>query len=88
MVLVPKELAASVNRGMQKPLSVVLLLVLVALASDMMIHSFPVHAQSSSTVYVDKIDYRSVNRAATLTIKGTQVVGFSCLGAGCFVLSK
>jgi hypothetical protein len=74
---------------MHKPLSVaLLLLVLAAVAWDIVIHARPVLAQSSPTVYVDEVDWRTLRHSANLTIKGAQVVGFSCESGNCFVLSK
>lgn len=78
---------------MHKPLPVALLLiVLAALICDTLIHSRSVQAQSSATVYIDGVNYRDLNRdlkhGTSLSIKGAQVVGFSCLSNECFILSK
>jgi len=78
---------------MHKPLPVALLLiVLAALICDTVIHSRSVQAQSSATVYLDGVTYGDLNRdlkhGTNLSIKGTQVIGFSCLGRECFILSK
>jgi len=90
---VPAKFAGRVKHGMDKPLPVaLLLLILAALVCDTVIHSRPVHAQSATSVHIDGVRYRDLNRdlkhGTDLSIKGTQVIGFSCLGNECFVLSK
>jgi hypothetical protein len=65
-----------------------LLLVFVALVCDILIHSHPVFAQSSPTVYIDNVAHRFGKQHDELTIKGTQIVAFSCADGHCYVLSK
>lgn len=66
--------------------TVLLILVLVALVGDIAIRSRTVHAQSSPTVYIDKVFANSLLKP--FAIKGTEVVSFSCSGDSCYVLSK
>ena len=74
---------------MRKSIPVVLLLlVLAAFVCDIMIRSRPVHAQSSPTVYIDNVADRFGKQHDELTIKGTQIVAFSCADGHCYVLSK
>ena len=67
---------------------VLLLLVLVALAFDIMIQSHQGHAQNSPTVYIDNVAHHFGKQHDELTIKGTQIVAFSCADGHCYVLSK
>jgi hypothetical protein len=53
-----------------------LLLVLVALVCDILIHSHPVHAESSPTVYIDKVAHH-FGKHNELTIKGTPRVRYT-----------
>jgi hypothetical protein len=69
-------------------LGVLLLLVLVAVVCDILIHSRPVHAQTSPTVYIDNVAHRFGKQHDELTIKGTQIIAFSCADGHCYVLSK
>jgi hypothetical protein len=81
--------SSHVPLGMPNHIPVVLLLcVLVALVSDILIHSHPVHAQNSPTLYVDNVPHHFGKQHDELTIKGTQVVAFSCADGPCYVLSK
>jgi hypothetical protein len=74
---------------MRNHIAVVLLLfVLVALVCDILIHSHPVHAQNSPILYVDNVAHHFGKRHDELTIKGTQVIAFSCADGHCYVLSK
>jgi ABC-type transporter Mla subunit MlaD len=78
---------------MYRPISILLLLlVLAALTADILIHSRPVQAQSSPTVYIDEANVRGLRggKEVDITIKGTQVIGFSCAPnvPRCYVLSK
>jgi hypothetical protein len=74
---------------MRKSIPVVLLLLaLAAFVCDIMIRSRPVHAQSSPTVYIDNVAHRFGKQHDELTIKGTQIVAFSCADGHCYVLSK
>ena len=74
---------------MRNHISVVFLtLVLAALACDIMIHSRTVHAQNPPTVYIDNVAHRFGKQHDELTIKGTQIVAFSCADGHCYVLSK
>jgi hypothetical protein len=75
--------------SMLKHLPAVLLgLVLTALTCDMFLHSRPVHAQAPLTVYIDSAPHHFKERHDTLTLKGTEVIGFQCADGGCYVLSK
>ena len=74
---------------MRKHIATLLLsVVLVALACDMMLHSSPVHAQSPLTVYIDSAPHHFKERQDTLVLKGTEVIGFHCADGSCYVLSK
>jgi hypothetical protein len=74
---------------MRKSIPVVLLLLaLAALVCDIMIRSHTVHAQGSPTVYIDNVAHRFGKQHDELTIKGTQIVAFSCADGHCYVLSK
>jgi hypothetical protein len=65
-----------------------LFLVLAALAGDIMMRSRPVHAQSSPTVYINHVQNNMGKLSEQITIKGTEVLGFSCAEMYCYVLSK
>ena len=65
-----------------------LLLVLVALVCDILIHAHPVLAQGTPTVYIDNVAHHFGKQHDELTIKGTQIVAFSCADGHCYVLSK
>jgi hypothetical protein len=67
---------------------VLLLFVLVTLVCDILIHSRPVLAQTSPTVYIDNVAHHFGKQHDELTIKGTQIVAFSCADGHCYVLSK
>jgi hypothetical protein len=74
---------------MRKSIPVVLLLLaLAAFVCDIMIRSRPVHAQSSPTVYIDNVAHRFGKQHDELTLKGTQIVAFSCADGHCYVLSQ
>lgn len=73
--------------AMYRSVSILLLLVLTALVADILLHSRPVQAQNSPTVYIEPV--HGLRDGKTITIKGTQVVGFSCSEPlSCYVLSK
>jgi hypothetical protein len=75
--------------SMRQHLPVVLMgLVLTALACDMFMHARSVHAQAPLTVYIDSVPHHLKERHDTLTLKGTEVVGFQCADGSCYVLSK
>lgn len=68
-------------------ITLLLLLILVAVTADILVRSRPVHAQSSQTVYIDAV--HGLKNAKDMTIRGTQVIGFSCSEPlTCYVLSK
>jgi hypothetical protein len=67
---------------------VLLLFVLVTLVCDILIHSRPVLAQTSPMVYIDNVAHHFGKQHDELTIKGTQIVAFSCADGHCYVLSK
>ena len=74
---------------MRNIISVLLLgLVLAALLCDIAMRSRSVYAQAPLTVYIDSAPHHFKERHDTLTLKGTQVVGFQCADGSCFVLSK
>lgn len=74
---------------MNKPILVAfLLVVLAALLSDITIHTLPVHAQSSTMVYIDGVAHHIGKQSTQLAIKGSEVVGFSCANGDCYILSK
>jgi hypothetical protein len=68
--------------------AVLLGLVLVAIVCDMILHSRSVHAQAPLTVYIDSAPHHFKERHDTLTLKGTDVIGFHCADGSCYVLSK
>ena len=55
---------------------------------DVILHSRPVHAQAPLTVYIDSAPHHFKERHDTLTLKGTQIIGFQCADGSCYVLSK
>jgi hypothetical protein len=74
---------------MRKHIPVMLLaLVLAALVCDLILHSRPVHASTPLTVYVDSVPHHFKGRHDTLTLMGTEVIGFHCADGSCYVLSK
>ncbi len=66
---------------------VLLLMVLVALLSDILIRSRPVHAQTSANMYVDQISAQS-SIHQRVKAGGPGIVAFSCAGEFCYILSK
>jgi hypothetical protein len=75
--------------SMRKCIPTLLLgLVLTAFLCDMILHSRSVHAQAPLTVYIDSAAHHFKERRDTLTLKGTEVIGFQCADGSCYVLSK
>jgi len=68
--------------------ALLLVLVLTALACDMILRSRSVHAQSPLTVYIDSVPHHFKERHDTLILKGTEFIGFHCADGSCYVLSK
>jgi hypothetical protein len=75
-------------------LTLLVLLFLAAMVADITIHTLPVHAQSSTMVYIDVVHHIG-KQSTQLATKGSEVVAFSCAntygsggGVDCFVLSK
>ena len=88
---------------MQKPFSVALLLFILALlAYDILIHAHSVHAQSSdgsrqipapvlSEVWITEVPRVPANKTTIgkpVMVRGGSVIGFSCVGDSCFILSN
>ena len=69
--------------------TILLLAVLAALIGDIAVHTRPVLAQSGSTLYIDRVAHHFIAKdREEVTIQGVQVVGFSCEGDHCYVISK
>ena len=62
------------------------------LGDVLMFHSREVHAQSSLTVYVERVTPETNGVPAALSqgqrVPGTNIVGFACNQDGCFVASR
>jgi hypothetical protein len=68
--------------------SALLFLLLLAVISDIVVRSRPVHAQGSPTVYVNAFSTIAAQLKPFKT-QGSEVIGFSCSGDHtCYVLSK
>jgi len=63
-------------------------LLILALAGNMLMHSQSVQAQTSPKLYIDTVVNNPNIKDRQAAIRGTQVVGFSCAGDYCNVLSK
>jgi len=63
-------------------------LLILVLMGDILAHSQSAQAQSSAALYIDTVLNNPNVKDRQVAIRGAQVVGFSCAGDYCNVLSR